>query len=42
MLNLIYDVTDAQTGGWIGTLRSRGLKSMVRDTWGLLDKHEQQ
>lgn len=40
-LNRIYDVTDATTGNWIGTLRSRGLKSMVRDTWELLDQGEQ-
>ena len=40
-LNRIYDVTDAATGQWIGTLRSRGLKSMVRDTWELLDQGEQ-
>ncbi len=40
-LNRVYDVTAAQTGGWIGTLRSRGLKSMVRDTWELLDQSEQ-
>jgi hypothetical protein len=40
-LNLIYDVTDPQTNAWIGTLRSRGLKSMVRDTWELLDAQEQ-
>ncbi len=40
-LNRIYDVTDAKTGSWIGTLRSRGLKSMVRDTWELLDQSEQ-
>ena len=40
-INRIYDVTDALTGQWIGTLRSRGLKSMVRDTWELLDQGEQ-
>ena len=40
-LNRIYDVTDAQTGQWLGTLRSRGLKSMVRDTWELLDNADQ-
>ncbi len=40
-INFTYDVTDAQTGSWIGTLRSRGLKSMIRDTWDLIDSHEQ-
>ncbi len=40
-INFTYDVTDAQTGSWIGTLRSRGLKSMIRDTWDLLDSQEQ-
>lgn len=40
-INFTYDITDPQTGGWIGTLRSRGLKSMVRDTWDLLDRTEQ-
>jgi hypothetical protein len=40
-LNFTYDVTDPQTGGWLGTLRSRGLKSIIRDTWDALDQHEQ-
>lgn len=40
-INFNYDVSDPQTGGWLGTLRSRGLKSIIRDTWDLLDQQEQ-
>ncbi len=40
-LNFTYDVTDPQTGAWLGTLRSRGLKSILRDTWDALDQGEQ-
>jgi len=32
-----YDVTDAQTGQAIGTLRRKGLQSMIRDAWEVLD-----
>lgn len=40
-LNFTYDITDPQTGAWLGTLRSRGLKSLFRDTWDALDQQEQ-
>lgn len=36
-INFAYDVTDAATGELLGTLRSRGLKSILRDTWDILD-----
>ena len=40
-INRTYDVTDPTSGQWIGTLRSRGFKSMLRDTFDLLDAQEQ-
>ncbi len=40
-INFAYDVRDPQTEAWLGTLRSRGLKSLLRDTWDLLDESEQ-
>ncbi|WP_437598485.1 hypothetical protein WMF28_37720 [Sorangium sp. So ce590] len=36
-LNRCLDVLDARTGERVGTLRSRGLKSLLRDTWDILD-----
>lgn len=35
-----YDVTDSRTGEAIGTLRRKGLKSMFRDSWEVLDANE--
>lgn len=32
-----YDVVDATTGEQVGTLRRKGLKSMLRDEWEVLD-----
>lgn len=32
-----YDVTDSTTGMMVGSLRRKGLRSMVRDTWELWD-----
>ena len=32
-----YDVTDSRTGETIGTLRRKGLKSIFRDSWEVLD-----
>jgi hypothetical protein len=32
-----YDVTDAQTGQAVGTLRRKGWKSMIRDAWEVLN-----
>ncbi|MCB1138475.1 MAG: hypothetical protein KDK23_06935 [Leptospiraceae bacterium] len=35
-----YDVDDAKTGQRIGTLRRKGLKSILRDSWLILDASE--
>ncbi len=40
-LNRCLDVLDARTGERVGTIRSRGLKSIVRDTWDILDPSDQ-
>jgi uncharacterized protein YxjI len=32
-----YDVTDATTGQKVGALKRKGLKSMLRDEWSVLD-----
>ena len=34
-----YDVTETGTGEVIGTLRRKGLKSLFRDSWEVLDEH---
>ena len=34
-----YDVTDSRTGAAIGTLRRKGMKSLFRDSWEVLDEH---
>lgn len=39
-LNICNDVFDP-SGVKVGTIRSRGLKSIVRDTWDLLDHNDQ-
>ncbi len=39
-LNIANDVFDAQTGQKLGSIRSRGLKSIIRDTWDLLDPND--
>lgn len=36
-----YDVTDSTTGQKIGALRRKGLKSMFRDEWEILDTTDQ-
>ena len=36
-----YDVRDSQSGELVGTLRRRGLHSMVRDQWDVLGPNEQ-
>lgn len=36
-LNPTTDVFDAASGETVGTVRSKGLKSIVRDTWEVLD-----
>jgi len=40
-LNVETDFTDAQTGARIGTVRNRGLRSIFRDTWDVLDGADQ-
>jgi hypothetical protein len=40
-LNMAHDVFDPNTNELIGSIRSRGLKSIVRDVWDLLDVNDQ-
>ncbi|NUP14400.1 MAG: hypothetical protein HOW73_50870 [Polyangiaceae bacterium] len=40
-LNHNYDVFDAATGQMVGSIRRRGLKSIFRDTFELLDPNDQ-
>jgi hypothetical protein len=37
-----YDVTDSRTGERVGALQRKGLKSLLRDEWSLLDAAGQQ
>jgi uncharacterized protein YxjI len=39
--NVCHDVFDAKTGEKTGTLRKRGWKSILRDTWDVLDANDQ-
>lgn len=39
--NAAYDVTDTETGQKVGTLARKGLKSMIRDEWDILDANDQ-
>lgn len=36
-MSAAYDVTDARTGAKVGALRRKGLKSILRDEWLVLD-----
>jgi hypothetical protein len=36
-----YDVVDSQTRETVGALRRRGFASLVRDSWEVLDSHDQ-
>jgi hypothetical protein len=40
-LNIAHDVTDPNTGEMLGSVRSRGLKSIIRDVWDILDTNDQ-
>lgn len=40
-LNMPMDVFDSNTQERLGTIRSRGLKSILRDTWDILDPQDQ-
>ena len=37
-----YDVTDARSGAKVGALRRKGLKSILRDEWIILDSTERE
>lgn len=37
-----YDVVDATTGEKVGVLRRKGLKSIIRDEWAILNANDQQ
>ncbi|MBW7857740.1 MAG: hypothetical protein H3C43_05490 [Leptonema sp. (in: Bacteria)] len=37
-----YDVTDSTTNERVGTLRRKGLKSILRDSWQVLNSQDQQ
>jgi len=39
---MTYDVTDAVTGERVGALRRKGLRSIFRDQWLVLDTHDQE
>lgn len=40
-LNMAHDVIDPATGEKTGSIRSRGMKSIIRDTWDLLDANDE-
>ena len=40
-LNMAHDVMDPNTGEKIGSIRSRGLRSIFRDVWDILDVNDQ-
>jgi uncharacterized protein YxjI len=40
-LNMAHDVIDPKTGEKTGSIRSRGMKSIIRDTWDLLDANDE-
>ena len=40
-MNMAHDVLDAKTGEKTGSIRSRGMKSIIRDTWDILDANDQ-
>ncbi|WP_194858252.1 hypothetical protein [Myxococcus sp. AB056] len=39
---MTYDVTDATTGERVGALRRKGLRSILRDQWLVLDANDQE
>ncbi|PIE06212.1 MAG: hypothetical protein CSA75_00710 [Sorangium cellulosum] len=39
-INMAMDVFDSNTNEHLGIIKSRGLKSVVRDTWDILDQSE--
>jgi uncharacterized protein YxjI len=40
-INMAHDVIDPRTGEKTGSIRSRGMKSLIRDTWDILDANDQ-
>jgi hypothetical protein len=36
-----YDVTDAASGSVVGALRRKGLKSIIRDEWAILNNDQE-
>ncbi|KAA1186277.1 hypothetical protein [Paenibacillus sp. B2(2019)] len=38
----VYDVHDSETGEHVGALRRKGLKSILKDEWTILDRHDQE
>ncbi|HEY1542248.1 MAG TPA: hypothetical protein VGG01_07555 [Xanthobacteraceae bacterium] len=40
-INMAHDVFDPNTGELLGSIRSRGLKSIIRDVWDILDANDQ-
>jgi uncharacterized protein YxjI len=40
-INFSYDIADARTNQWLGTVQKQGLKSILRDTFQLLDTQGQ-
>jgi uncharacterized protein YxjI len=41
-ISATYDVTDPKTGEKLGALRRKGLKSMFRDEWAILDRNDRE
>jgi uncharacterized protein YxjI len=41
-ISATYDVTDPRTGQKVGALRRKGLKSILRDEWLILDDNDQE
>jgi hypothetical protein len=39
-INMEHDLFDAQTGARLGVVRDQGLRSLLRDTWDILDADE--
>lgn len=37
-----YDVHDSETGEHVGSLHRKGLKSILKDEWVILDRHDQE
>ncbi|MBI5525897.1 MAG: hypothetical protein HY897_06140 [Deltaproteobacteria bacterium] len=39
-ISATYDVTDPKTGDKLGALKRKGLKSLLRDEWSILDGND--